>query len=168
MNIAVSDVVVETKFTVVRSIEKVKNCFDGVLQILSFAFYSVTFLLVSWHEERWTFFSSMCESTFWFLQMVFKWRRLKEISVYHQHTVGVRGHALLWSGLCVRYGKVYNKCTMVHAIVHFVVVEKLLCQWKCIWKYPNKKYFSHVTQQSDSSVYCDSQDTKHMKQQYHS
>ena len=44
--------------------------------------------------------------------MVFKWRRLKEISVYHQHTVGVRGHALLWSGLCVRYGKVYNKCTM--------------------------------------------------------
>ena len=44
--------------------------------------------------------------------MVFKWRRLKEISVYHQHTVGVRGHALLWSGLCVRCGKVYNKCTM--------------------------------------------------------
>ena len=84
-----------------------------MLQILSFAFYSVIFLLVSWHEERWTFFSSMCESTFWFLQMVFKWRRLKEISVYHQHTVGVRGHALLWSGLCVRYGKVYNKCTML-------------------------------------------------------
>ena len=44
--------------------------------------------------------------------MVFKWRRLEEISVYHQHTVGVRGHALLWSGLCVRYGKVFNKCTM--------------------------------------------------------
>ena len=40
--------------------------------------------------------------------------RLKEISVYLQHTVGVRGHALLWSGLCVRYGKVYNKCTMAH------------------------------------------------------
>ena len=52
MNIAVSDVVIETKFTVVRSIEKVKNCFDGVLQILRFAFYSVIFLLVSWHEER--------------------------------------------------------------------------------------------------------------------
>ena len=44
--------------------------------------------------------------------MVFKRQRLKEISAYHQHTVGVRGHALLWSGLCVRYGKVYNKCTM--------------------------------------------------------
>ena len=32
--------------------------------------------------------------------------------VYLQHTVGLRGHALLWSGLCVGYGKVYNKCTM--------------------------------------------------------
>ena len=89
-----------------------------MLQIISSAFYSVISLLVSWHEERWTFFSSMCESTFWFLQMVFKQGRLKEISVYHQHTVGVRGHALLWSSLCVRYGKVYNKCTMFLFFVH--------------------------------------------------
>ena len=49
---------------------------------------------------------------FLILQTVFKWQRLKEISVYHQHTVGMRGHALLWSGMCVGYGKVYNKCTM--------------------------------------------------------
>ena len=48
----------------------------------------------------------------WFLQTVFKWWRFKEITVYHQHTVGVRDHALLCSGLCVKYGKVYNKCTM--------------------------------------------------------
>ena len=41
-----------------------------------------------------------------------KRQRLKETSVYHQHTVGVRGHALLWSGLCVKYGDVYNKYTM--------------------------------------------------------
>ena len=44
---------------------------------------------------------------------VFKRRRLKEISVYLQHTVGVRGYTLLWSSLCVGYGKVYNKCTML-------------------------------------------------------
>ena len=25
----------------------------------------------------------------------------------------MRGHAVLWSALCVRYGKVYNKCTMI-------------------------------------------------------
>ena len=93
-------------------IEKGKDWFWRRVANISFAFYSVIFLLVSWHEERWTFFSSTCENTFWFLQMVFKWRRLKEISVYQQHTVSVRGHVLLWSGLCVRYGKVYNKCTM--------------------------------------------------------
>ena len=29
--------------------------------------------------------------------MVLKQRHLKEISVCHQHIVGVRGHALLWS-----------------------------------------------------------------------
>ena len=109
-----------------------KTCFDGVLEILSSTFYSVIFLLVSWHEERWIFFSSMCESTFWFLQTVFKRRRLKEISVYHQHTVGVRGHALLWSGLCVGYGKIYNKCTMISASETQTLAR--ICSWDISFK----------------------------------
>ena len=146
MNIAVSAVVCN-----VHRKKKSKDLFDDVLQILSFAFYSVIFLLVSWHEEKWTFFSSMCESTFWFLQTVFKRRRLKEISVYHQHTVGVRGHALLFSGLCVKYGKVYNKCTMSHVCYAnisvflpslFVTTSCSLCTvWRRSLKSPERNFF---------------------------
>ena len=100
------------------------------------------------------FFSSMCESTFWFLQTVFKRRCLTEISVYHQHTVGVRGHALLWSGLCVRYGKVYYKCTMKTLIflirrhnwpnTSYVLIQSHFSSWLLLFDTPYI-IFSHFS-----------------------
>ena len=95
------------------SIEKSKDLFwrrvgNIKLRIL---FSNIFACKLVWRKMN--IFSSMCESTFWFLQTVFKRQRLKEISVYHLHTVGVRGHALLWSGLCLGFGQVYNKCTML-------------------------------------------------------
>ena len=74
--------------------------------------------------------SSICESKSWSDQKVLKQWCLKEISVYYQHTVGTRDHALLWSGQCVRYGKVYNKC-----------------KWKLTWLYGS----DHILSKSGGS-----------------
>ena len=102
------------------SIEKSKDLFwwhVGNIK-LCISFSNIFACKLAWTKMN-IFFINVCKSTVWFLQTFFKRRRLKEISVYLQHTVGVRGHTLLWSSLCVGYGKVYNKCMLLSLSISY-------------------------------------------------